>query len=58
MKKSRSQGVRQREKAASEGAFTSLFTEYRNELDTKNDTQEQIYKCARDVIIEVFHFLF
>jgi len=58
MKKSRSQGVRQREKAASEGAFTSLFTEYRNELDTKNDTQEQIYKCARDVIIESKRVIF
>ena len=54
MKKSRSQGVRQREKqAAKVGAFTSLFTEYQVELDNRNDTQEEIYKCARDVIIEV-----
>jgi len=50
------QGARQREKA--EGALTELFQQYQVELDTRNDTQERIYKCARDVIIESKRVIF
>lgn len=59
--KNRSQGIRQRAKKENEEPKTEIgkmFLQYRTEMDNRNDTHENIYKAARDVIIESKRVIF